>query len=224
METSEAWGVTIPPLNALVVNQRTGIPGHGCDWYIREFLGIRRVTDSNRPALARAVHIKVWNFRRWREILKDYGLSHGRVLLGSRRKTLSPNRSGWSSEGESAAHKRLRELIARDPGVLNLACSLPRGTCEKCLASADRPDVLFENKNVSLAVEVKSELSNEADLQRGVFQCVKYRSILQAEQLARGKPPTGWALLATREAVPEHVAELARLLDVPIHVVRRRSG
>ena len=39
-----------------------------------------------------------------------------------------------------------------------------------------------------IAVEVKSRISNDADITRGIFQCVKYKVVLEAMQLSLGLP------------------------------------
>jgi hypothetical protein len=223
VETSRTWGTTIPPLNALIVNARTHVPGAGCDWYLREFLRVRRrLSHRDRRDLARATHEKIFNFRRWDDVLREYGMSptvNGRAH-GRRRHVLPPRRSGWSNEGESDAHKRLADFIAKNPDVLGLRRGLPRGLREFPLASADRPDVLFRCKSEVIAVEVKSDISNEADLQRGIYQCVKYRALVRAEQQAIGQIPNGWAVLATARPLPELLCRLAVLFDVPYVVVK----
>ncbi len=222
IETSGSWDIDIPPLNSLIVNAKTGVPGDGCDWYLRNFCRVRgRLSAVNRKALAEATHQKVWNFRRWDRILREYGL----IPLDSRPRAQkqedvpAPRRSGWSSEGESKEHKRLTRLIAHNPKVLGLDRKLPKGFCNPPLASGDRPDVLFRPKGELIAVEVKSSISNDADLQRGIYQCVKYRAILRAEQQAQRKLPNGWALLATTRPLPTALASLARMFNVDVVVL-----
>ncbi|MBP0574725.1 hypothetical protein J8J27_28860, partial [Mycobacterium tuberculosis] len=39
----------------------------------------------------------------------------------------------------------------------------------------------FESGHRLVAVEVKSSISNDVDLIRGLFQCVKYRAVMKAE-------------------------------------------
>ena len=53
---------------------------------------------------------------------------------------------------------------------------------EYAFPSADTVDVLFKNEVYWIAVEVKSQISDRliSDYERGVYQCVKYRAILEA--------------------------------------------
>jgi len=96
-----------------------------------------------------------------------------------------------------------------------LEVNLPKGECEYYLASGDKPDVIFLGKTITVAVEVKSRISNDADLQRGVYQCVKYRAVIRAEQKARKEIPNGLAMLVTESVLPPSVLKLAELFDIP---------
>jgi hypothetical protein len=80
--------------------------------------------------------------------------------------------------------------------------------------------VLFRYKSEVIVVEVKSRLSNDADLERGLYQCVKYRALLRAEQQAVGAIPNGWAILVTERPLPAALFELAVLFDVPRVVMK----
>ena len=82
--------------------------------------------------------------------------------------------------GESKAHKQFKVFIAEHPEIVGLRKSLGPGETEVELPSGDTPDVLFQNSKCRIAVEVKSRISNESDIKRGLFQCVKYKAILKA--------------------------------------------
>ena len=79
---------------------------------------------------------------------------------------------------------------------------------EGLLDSADRVDVVFYGPSETVAVEVKSGDSNETDLRRGVFQCIKYRAVMEAMDI-RAKPIVT-AILVTQELLPQNLAALAR--------------
>lgn len=228
LETEKKWRVRIPPLNALIVNEKTGVPGKGCDYYLRHFLRGKKkpLSKADRKALAEATHEKIFNFRHWHRILREYNfkpLSKGPTAAPAK-SVSKPVHHGWSNEGESEEHDVLKHIIANNPGMLGLDVKLPKGDCEHVLASADRPDVMFVGKLLTVAVEAKSSLSNDIDLQRGVFQCVKYRALIRAEQKARKEVPNGLAILATERALPPPILELADLLDVPVAVIKKKQA
>ena len=54
-------------------------------------------------------------------------------------------------------------------------------TDEFVLPSGDRIDVYFVRKNGDrVAVEVKPKSSPNEDMMRGIFQCVKYKAVMEA--------------------------------------------
>jgi hypothetical protein len=77
-------------------------------------------------------------------------------------------------------------------------------------------DVYFQNPKMPLAAEVKAGDCPDSELFRGVFQCVKYRSVLRATQLASGEIETAQAVLVTRRNLPKEVTRLADLLNVAV--------
>ena len=65
------WGESIPPLQALVVNQDMGVPGGG----FAEFLGIRpddyrNMDKGKRSALIAETHNAIYKYRKWRRVEK----------------------------------------------------------------------------------------------------------------------------------------------------------
>lgn len=60
----------------------------------------------------------------------------------------------------------------------------------------DRLDVYFEQKDgTCIAVEVKSIISDDADILRGIYQCVKYQAVLDAESKTHSRPAKNKTLL-----------------------------
>ena len=81
-----------------------------------------------------------------------------------------------------AEHKKLKEYICAHPEAIGATNVVFRKT-EHLLPSGDKLDVYFELEDgTRLAVEVKSSISKEADLTRGIFQCVKYKAVIDALQ------------------------------------------
>jgi len=79
--------------------------------------------------------------------------------------------------------------------------------------------VLFECKDEWVAVEVKSHISSDGDLVRGLFQCVKYQSVLEAFLLSESRPINVRTLLVVSRKFPKGLIPLRNLLGVEvIHV------
>jgi hypothetical protein len=62
---------------------------------------------------------------------------------------------------------------------------------EYALRSADELDVMFMSDRTWIGVEVKSRVSegNAADYERGIYQVVKYRAVLEAQAIADSLDP-----------------------------------
>lgn len=223
LETERETGNKIPPINALIVNAKSGIPGTGCDYYLKTYLDNnpqKELSDEQRKSMAEEVMKEVWQFDGWREILDHYGLQPLSgdipVLRTTSRRKITPKKTGWSSEAESIEHKRLKEWVAKNPQILESKIPFGSGYTEWLFASADCADVMFEHTEGCIAVEVKSEISNDSDLERGIYQCVKYQALLRAELKAKGLIPNGKAVLVVAQQFPTHLQELADLLTVKV--------
>ena len=68
----------LPPIECLVVNGRTGVPGAGIDWFLRNYLADLGEPDpeqallANRKAIVARIHRNIAAWKRW-DILKRMG-------------------------------------------------------------------------------------------------------------------------------------------------------
>jgi len=83
---------------------------------------------------------------------------------------------------------------------------------------------MFEHKDGCMAVEVKAANANDADLERGIYQCVEYQVLLRAELKAEGKIPNGSSLLITEAQLSSDLQALAHLLGVTVVPVKRDTA
>ena len=67
----------------------------------------------------------------------------------------------------------------------------------------------YYGPNLTVALEVKSSDSDESDLRRGIFQCIKYRAVMQAMDIRTDAPIV--AILVTQSPLPGDLKALARL-------------
>jgi hypothetical protein len=108
-----------------------------------------------------------------------------------------------------------RRLFAGHPEIVGLPAKLT-GDTERPLLSGDVLDVFFQHGQDSIAVEVKSALSSEADIVRGMFQCVKYRAVLEAQQAADGLAQSARAVLALEAKLPSKFQALKNVLGIEL--------
>ena len=187
-ELGKQWKEEIPSIQGLVVNQSTGLPGEGVI-----FLFERKLNPREQEAVVAEKLGKVFSYPKWLDVLEALGLRPAPPLDPHADEPPTDHQSGTA---ESEAHQRLKAYVAKDPTSVGLGKSLAPGETEVVLPSGDKVDVLFQSKKSHIAVEVKSCISNEADLRRGLFQCVKYRAILRARRSLEGGSYEADALLA----------------------------
>ena len=70
---------------------------------------------------------------------------------------------------------------------------------------------MYSTEDTILAIEVKSRDSNWHDLRRGIFQCIKYQAVLQAQEQSCKSVDV---LLVSECQLPIDLARLARRLGV----------
>ena len=208
LELGKRWSEEIPPIQTLVVNKGTGLPGKGVD-----FLRERVVTPREKEAIVEEKLVKVFSYPKWLDVLEPLGLSPAPPLDPHADEPPTDHRGGTA---ESEAHKRLKDYVARHPEAIKLGKSLAPGETEVVLPSGDKVDVLFRSAKVHIAIEVKSHISNEADMRRGLFQCVKYRALLRACRSLEGGSYEADALLALEGSFPKALIPVRNTLGVMV--------
>ena len=212
----EQWGVRIPPLNVIVVRASDGLPGLGADDVAHYFFKDRgRGMAKNRVAYLKSATQAVF----------DYGKRWDRVARALDAELLDPAADSEDAGGdiplpklpkayglESKEHKALKAWVINNPKHFKAYGSFKSGRNEHCLSSGDRLDAYFDNGREYLAVEVKASHASDAELMRGVYQCVKYKAVRRAECIATRRAPLGDAVLvSTRKPNKQTRALLKRL-------------
>jgi hypothetical protein len=210
-QLSALWGETIPPLQCVVVNKNTGLPGEGIGWFIVKAEDFGRLPLNRRRDIVRAELTKVFAYPRWREVLRALELPPPAAPV-------SPDllaRATGLGGGEGDQHRALKDWVARHPEVLGLARTAA-GVTERPLPSGDSLDVSFERADEWVAAEVKSRISSEADMLRGLFQCIKYRAVMEAVQVAAGRPRAARAVLVLETVLPPSLHAVRNALAVEV--------
>jgi hypothetical protein len=174
----EKWHVKIPPIQCLVINQQTGIASRGISWFVPDREVFLKATPQQKRQIVEAMLTDVFAFSRWDDVLAAFGLEPAKT----RSRNMPPPMESGFDGGESEDHRRLKEYVAAHPEIVGLPANLKRGETESGLPSADCIDVLFRNGPAWIGAEVKSAISGEDDIVRGMFQCIKYRALMEAAQ------------------------------------------
>lgn len=214
-----------PLLNVLLVQSKTGLPGSGAVPYIAnrhpDLRWLRRDgahRDTRWRALVEEEAARVYAYDRWNDV---YQLVYGRRLPAADEDLAGTERDGTGrGGGEGANHRALRLKVTREPSLVRRGLRPENTETEVELLSGDRVDVVSVANDGSVAIEVKSRDSDWNDLRCGVYQCVKYRAVMAAQDVRRD--PTVECWLVTETKLPRELNELARRLGVRTRVIQRK--
>ena len=118
--------------------------------------------------------------------------------------------------GENAEHKSLKEYVAQHPELAHLRKQAGPAELEHVFESADCIDILFKHRDEWVGVEIKAALSSEADVMRGLFQCVKYQTLIEAQQRRQGLPLRSRVVLVLGGTIPTRLLSVKHLLGLEV--------
>lgn len=207
------------PLINVLITRGNGRPGAGAGYYLAKryrkpkYKRWDSISDREKDLVVEQERRAVLGYKKWEQI---YATLFDNSIRSQLRET-QEHESDYSGkprggDAESEEHKKLKQWVAKDPSRIGLREAYGPGQPECELESGDKVDVMFSVANSFRAVEVKSIRSNDSDLKRGIYQCVKYREVKKAET----KPYEAdvQAILVTERKLPTELAQRAKLLDV----------
>lgn len=208
------WG-EIPHIQSLVINQHHRLPGTGFEGFLAQRMKeYQKLSLSEKRAYLDAYWHEVYAYPYWQEVLDVCNLAPATNDATGIIAEAKTGKSGGGGEGNE--HRRLKEYVAANPDTVGLPPNLTPGTTEAPLPSGDKIDVLFSSQGRLVAVEVKSKISNKVDLVRGLFQCVKYRAVMEAERGFKGNQYSIDVFLVVGNSFPENLRPLQNSLGVQL--------
>lgn len=132
----------------------------------------------------------------------------------------SVNKAEFGGKGEGANHRTLKELV----------CSVAEEVCgakvrhremEYPLLSGDKVDVTAWNAKNIWHIEVKSCTSGDADIERGLYQCIKYGTVGEAMEKVQSSNRKVRSLLVVENKLSEENKVLKEQLGVRVHRIPR---
>lgn len=221
-----------PLINVLVVRQRTDQPSYGADSFLRARFHLPAqgtIGDEQRQKLVAEAAKAVYAFKNWPQLYHrlfrqappsadPVSLIQGGEADGMPPQSSQPTKR-FGGPAESEEHRKLKEYVLRHPKKIGAPSSPDDARKELMLLSGDEVDVYIARGDVVHLVEVKSVRSTEPDFIRGVYQCIKYRSVFEAQRVGTTPDIRITTTLVVETQPPSHIRDLAKRHNVRLAVV-----
>lgn len=172
---SEKFDREIPTLNCLVKNASSMLPSEGFEFVSEKY---NELDEAGKRVFVAGLDSDAVNYPYWDWVLEQLELKPISLFSEEELKYISSIPTHGGGEGEE--HKKIKEFVYNHPESLGIDGVIKK-EMEHILPSGDRLDVYFEtDKDEHIAVEIKPASAPEHDTFRGIFQCVKYQSVMDA--------------------------------------------
>jgi len=221
-----------PLINVLVVKQNTGQPSYGADGFLRSRFHIapqQTIGKRRRRRLVARAAKAVYAFQRWPQLYHRLfnetlpPTDPDSLIKGGEADGIPPgsSQSGkrFGGPAESEEHRTLKEYILHHPERIGAPDTPDDARKELMLLSGDEVDVYFARDDTVHLIEVKSLRSTRPDLLRGVYQCVKYRAVLEAQRAGTTPDLRIVTTLVVEEEAPSYIRDLSKRHGIRVVVV-----
>ncbi len=231
MERIQDIDADAPLLNVLVVNQEDRKPSRGAGSFMAERFGVPRLAEEeakqkypqlwDRYFKLAAGEVYAYSERQWSRLFQqifETPLAQEKIEQDRKRRHKGTEKDGipsgrkYGSGGEGPLHKALRLWVKNNPGAIHKSFASASSETEVDLDSGDRVDVVYKLEDRIAVLEVKSRISDDIDLRRGVYQCVKYRAVRAAMDVRDDAVVD--AFLITEMPLPREISLLLKRHDI----------
>lgn len=206
------WQGQIPFIQAMVVSKTTKLPSDG----LKEF----QPNYPDLPNYKKIEYIKneyerIFEFgERWYWVLNELDIEPLESLEIKETLKSKVLYNSFGSEG-SPEHKKVVNYVFNHPELFGF-----KKNCEKFkeypLKSGDSIDVVFIDEKKVLGVEAKSYKSGDDDHERGIFQCIKYREVLKAENIVNHIDKDSDCILVHERDFSKKLIRIKKTLQVEV--------
>lgn len=202
----------IPTLNALIKSKFTMLPSPGFSYVYTSY---DDMTNDEKKIFVMGLNKEAIEYEHWDWVLSVLELTPSTIDTKASEAAI---RSGkfYGAGGEGEGHKKLKEYIYNHPEAIGIK-GIKERKMEHILLSGDRLDVyLVLNDGSKIAVEVKPSTSPDADVMRGLYQCVKYKTIMDAEDKVHGEKGNNKAILVIGGSLCPENQKVSDTLEITV--------
>lgn len=213
IEEVEIDGQKPPLIQAMVVGSGNKLPSDG----LKEFnASYPQLSNEKKRDFAYREFQKIFDYgTRWRIVLDRLGVELPNAEQAKTKPKKAKLYNPWGSEG-SPEHRELRDYVAAHPESVGVSV-LAEGLTEYPLKSGDSVDVVFLTEEETVAVEVKSERSGNDDIERGIYQCIKYSAVIESEGVVKKSASIVNAKLVIKGSLSAKNKKTAKALNVQVY-------
>ena len=208
----ETGDYTIPMLNSLVKDKDTMLPSEG---FSIVYPNYKTMTNEEKKLLVIGLDAQAIEYQNWEWVLSALELTPSEIDTAASEAVIRSGKFYWTG-GEGENHKKMKEYIYNHPESVGIKNVKDR-EMEYILLSGDRLDVFFVlNDGAKIAVEIKPSTSPEADILRGLYQCVKYKNIMDAEDKVHGNKANNSTILVIGGELSSENRKVREILGITV--------
>ncbi len=205
-------GIQVPLIQTLVVSTSDKLPGAGISEFIPSY---NALSNDKKKDIVHSEFRRIFEFgTRWEKVLSKLNIEPTKPSESEIEKPRIKIYNPYGSEG-SPEHVALRDYVANTPESIGLDGNLV-GIPEYPLKSGDKIDVVFETEDEIIGVEVKSIRSGVDDIQRGLYQCIKYEAVLKAESQVNKVSKSIRCILVLQNSLPRKLSRVRNILGIDV--------
>lgn len=210
------FGKGAPPIQCCVINKVTELPGNGIGWFVPDTEAFKLLSRQRKRELISQMLNEVYAYPHWDEVLDHFGLKPAKPYSVAELTKKTSTAGGRGGSGEGELHKALKENIADNPNLVGLKKPFEIVQTEYPFLSGDVMDISLKGKDGWVGVEVKGRTSDLGDLTRGLFQCVKYAALMEAEKMVQHDRHVTNVILALGGAFPAELVAMKNMLGIQV--------
>jgi hypothetical protein len=207
-------GLLIPDITTIVRNTGKQTSGPG----IFKRAELENKKPQEKQAWLLSERIRVFDFKKWDLVLSFLGLKPMRNLVPPQSSLEEFDRVSSKLRGKSQEHQSLQDWIENHPVAAGLFVgeTIRSSHQEYLFWSLDRLDILFQTDKEWIGVEVKPSSASDQELQKGMYQVMKYRALIDATLLAEGAIQSCRCVLVIGGALPSSLRPLANRFQIDV--------